>query len=74
MIQEETNLVVADNSGAKKVRCIRILGGHDRRYAWCAGIARRFAWQILHSVDAFPRDQEWYGKTQIKPFPRASRH
>lgn len=33
MIQEETNLVVADNSGARKVRCIRILGGHDRRYA-----------------------------------------
>jgi large subunit ribosomal protein L14 len=33
MIQEETNLVVADNSGAKKVRCIRIIGGHDRRYA-----------------------------------------
>ena len=27
MIQEETNLVVADNSGAKKVRCIRVLGG-----------------------------------------------
>jgi large subunit ribosomal protein L14 len=33
MVQEETNLVVADNSGAKKVRCIRVLGGHDRRYA-----------------------------------------
>jgi len=33
MIQEETNLVVADNSGAKKVRCIRVLGGSDRRYA-----------------------------------------
>jgi large subunit ribosomal protein L14 len=33
MIQEETNLVVADNSGAKKVRCIRIIGGHERRYA-----------------------------------------
>lgn len=33
MIQEETNLTVADNSGAKKVRCIRIIGGHDRRYA-----------------------------------------
>ncbi len=33
MIQEETNLVVADNSGAKKVRCIRVLGGHERRYA-----------------------------------------
>ncbi len=33
MIQEETNLIVADNSGAKKARCIRVLGGHDRRYA-----------------------------------------
>lgn len=33
MIQEETNLVVADNSGAKKIRCIRVLGGSDRRYA-----------------------------------------
>lgn len=33
MIQEETNLIVADNSGAKKVRCIRVLGGSNRRYA-----------------------------------------
>jgi large subunit ribosomal protein L14 len=33
MIQEETNLIVADNSGAKKIRCIRVLGGSDRRYA-----------------------------------------
>lgn len=33
MIQEESNLVVADNSGAKKVRCIRVLGGSNRRYA-----------------------------------------
>ena len=33
MIQEETNLVVADNSGAKKVRCIRVLGGHGKKYA-----------------------------------------
>ena len=33
MIQEETNLIVADNSGAKKVRCIRVLGGSGRRYA-----------------------------------------
>ena len=33
MIQEETNLVVADNSGAKKVRCIRVLGGSGRRNA-----------------------------------------
>lgn len=33
MIQEETNLEVADNTGAKKVRCIRILKGTRRRYA-----------------------------------------
>jgi large subunit ribosomal protein L14 len=33
MIQEETNLIAADNSGAKKIRCIRVLGGSGRRYA-----------------------------------------
>ena len=33
MIQVETNLVVADNSGAKKIRCIKVLGGSGRRYA-----------------------------------------
>jgi large subunit ribosomal protein L14 len=33
MIQEETNLEVADNTGAKKVRCFRVLGGSGRRYA-----------------------------------------
>lgn len=33
MIQEETNLVAADNSGAKRIRCIRVLGGSGRRYA-----------------------------------------
>jgi large subunit ribosomal protein L14 len=33
MVQEETALVVADNSGAKKVKCIRVLGGSSRRYA-----------------------------------------
>ena len=33
MIQVETTLNVADNSGARKVQCIRILGGTRRRYA-----------------------------------------
>jgi len=33
MIQEETYLAVADNTGAKKVQCIRVLGGSKRRYA-----------------------------------------
>lgn len=33
MIQQETRLVVADNSGARKVACIKVLGGSKRRYA-----------------------------------------
>ncbi len=33
MIQQETRLKVADNSGAKEVLCIRVLGGSKRRYA-----------------------------------------
>ncbi|TET70204.1 MAG: 50S ribosomal protein L14 [Candidatus Zixiibacteriota bacterium] len=33
MIQEQTRLNVADNSGAKKVMCFRVLGGSKRRYA-----------------------------------------
>ena len=33
MVQTETNLIVADNSGAKRVRCIKVLGGSGRRYA-----------------------------------------
>ena len=33
MIQQESTLDVADNSGAKRVMCIRVLGGTRRRYA-----------------------------------------
>ncbi len=33
MVQEETNLIVADNSGARRIRVIRILGGHGKKYA-----------------------------------------
>ncbi len=33
MIMMQTNLAVADNSGAKRVRCIKVLGGSRRRYA-----------------------------------------
>jgi large subunit ribosomal protein L14 len=33
MIQQETELDVADNSGARRVACIRVLGGTHRRYA-----------------------------------------
>ena len=33
MIQQESRLVVADNSGAKEALCIRVLGGTRKRYA-----------------------------------------
>ena len=33
MIQQETRLSVADNTGAKEILCIRVLGGSGRRYA-----------------------------------------
>ena len=33
MIQVETNLAVADNSGARRVQCIKVLGGSKRKYA-----------------------------------------
>jgi large subunit ribosomal protein L14 len=33
MIQQESELAVADNTGAKRVRCFKVLGGSKRRYA-----------------------------------------
>ena len=33
MIQQETDVRIADNSGARRARCIRVLGGSGRRYA-----------------------------------------
>ena len=33
MVQQQTVLKVADNSGAKEILCIRVLGGSTRRYA-----------------------------------------
>ncbi len=38
MIQVQTMLNVADNSGAKKIQCIKILGGTRRRYAWIGDV------------------------------------
>lgn len=40
MIQEYTVLHVADNSGAKKIRCFKVLGGTRRRYAHIGDIIR----------------------------------
>ena len=40
MIQMQTQLEVADNSGARKVQCIKVLGGSHRRYAMIGDIIK----------------------------------
>ena len=49
MIQMQTSLDVADNSGAKKVMCIKVLGGSHRRYANIGDIIK------VSVKDAIPR-------------------
>ena len=49
MIQMQTNLDVADNSGARRVMCIKVLGGSKRRYASIGDII------IVSIKDAIPR-------------------
>ena len=49
MIQMQTNLSVADNSGAKKVMCIKVLGGSHRRYANIGDVIK------VSIKDAIPR-------------------
>ena len=40
MIQQETRVRVADNSGARELLCIRVMGGSHRRYAGVGDIVR----------------------------------
>ncbi|MBK1699899.1 50S ribosomal protein L14 [Thiococcus pfennigii] len=49
MIQMQTNLSVADNSGAKRVQCIKVLGGSHRRYAGIGDVIK------VTVKDAIPR-------------------
>ena len=49
MIQSESNLEVADNSGARRVQCIRILGGSKRRWASVGDVI------IVSVKEAIPR-------------------
>jgi large subunit ribosomal protein L14 len=49
MIQTETRLEVADNSGAKQVQCIKVLGGSKRRYASVGDII------VVSIKDALPK-------------------
>lgn len=49
MIQMQTNLDVADNSGARRVQCIKVLGGSKRRYAGVGDII------VVSVKEAIPR-------------------
>ena len=49
MIQMQTNLDVADNSGARKVQCIKVLGGSKRKYASVGDII------VVSVKEAIPR-------------------
>jgi large subunit ribosomal protein L14 len=49
MIQMQTVLTVADNSGAKRVQCIKVLGGSKRRYAGVGDVIK------VSVKDAIPR-------------------
>ena len=49
MIQMQTNLDVADNSGARRVQCIKVLGGSKRKYATVGDVI------VVSVKDAIPR-------------------
>ena len=51
MIQMQTNLDVADNSGARIVQCIKVLGGSKRKYASVRDVI------VVAVKEAIPRDR-----------------
>ena len=52
MIQMQTNLDVADNSGARRVMCIKVLGGSKRKYASVGDII------VVSIKEAIPRPRQ----------------
>ncbi len=58
MIQQGTNLEVADNTGAKRVECIKVIGGSKRRYASVGDII------IVSVKEAVPRGKVKKGTVQ----------
>lgn len=67
MIQQQTKLRVADNSGAKEVMCIKVLGGTRRRYAYLGDV-------IVASVkEAIPRSKVKKGDVVLAVVVRTKR-
>ena len=55
MIQMQTNLDVADNSGARRVQCIKVLGGSKRKYASVGDVI------VVSVKEAIPRGRDKKG-------------
>jgi large subunit ribosomal protein L14 len=58
MIQLRTVLNVADNSGAKRVQCIKVLGGSRRKYAWIGDVI------VVSVKEALPESKVKKGEVQ----------
>ena len=67
MIQQESVLEVADNSGARKVACIRVLGGSGRRYATIGDII------VVAVKDAMPNARVKKGEVRRAVAVRTSK-
>lgn len=66
MIQMQTNLSVADNSGARRVQCIKVLGGSKRRTASVGDTI------VVSIKEAIPRGRVKKGDVQLAVIVRSS--
>jgi large subunit ribosomal protein L14 len=67
MIQMQTNLDVADNSGARRVMCIKVLGGSKRKYATVGDVI------VVSVKDAIPRGRVKKGEVMRAVVVRTAR-
>ena len=67
MIQMQSNLDVADNSGAKRVQCIKVLGGAKRKYASVGDVI------VVSIKEAIPRGKVKKGEVRRAVIVRTSK-
>jgi large subunit ribosomal protein L14 len=67
MIQMQSNLEVADNSGARRVQCIKVLGGAKRRYAHVGDVI------VVSVKEAIPRGRVKKGEVRKAVVVRTSK-
>ncbi len=67
MIQPESNLEVADNSGARRVQCIRVLGGSHRRYGGVGDVI------VVSIKEAIPRGKVKKGDVAMAVIVRTAK-